>query len=489
MARVRTTKELAQRIELEYFQRPHPFRRWMRILSVVAMLLAAGWLIAEAIPGDQTPYMPGPASTAHALFGKQCALCHGPTEGKIYWRDVTDAACLKCHDGPIHHENQLRLIGTDQGYLVASNCASCHVEHKGRTRLARMSDLNCTQCHANLQTKAAASHSPLCLAPNHRIEREITRFTSDHPEFAVLRSKQADAAQIKLNHEIHLKPNLRGPEGPGQMMCTDCHQMDDKGAYMAPINYEKHCMACHLLDYDPRRRISPLNTPDVRQALQQGKFPEYVSQHPELFPVVPHETPEVVRAFLQLRYMEEVSGKPAMAAPAAVPLIPFFTPEQRLLSRLRYTELPKPTKDRVDQFVQATETRLYRAKKTGCVECHIVAVSDQPSAVSTKISDEGLSNDTTPLPVITPTKIPTRWLPHSRFNHKAHRLLECVACHTETPKSRNTTDVLLPGIKACMECHRESGGASSSCVECHFYHDKNRERQRGGQLTIEQVRR
>jgi hypothetical protein len=475
MARVRTTKELAQRIELDYFKRPHPVRHWMRLLSVGAMALAAVWLIVEAIPGDQSVYMPGPVSQAHALFGHQCTQCHSSTGRAIYWRDVSDAACLKCHDGPVHHQNQLRLIGTDQGELVASNCASCHVEHKGQPRLTQMSDRHCTQCHEDLQTKGAAAHPPLCLVTNHRVERKISRFPSVHPEFAVLRVKRQDTAQIKLNHEVHLKPNLTGPDGPTQLTCTDCHTLDVKGAYMAPIEYEKHCMACHLLDYDPRWRLAPRNTPEVKRALRQRRFAEYAAQHPDQFPVAPHETPEVVRAFLQLKYADETST--GVKAPSA-----HAPSDLRLLSRLKYSALSMPARTRVDQLVQTAEDRLYQTKKRGCQECHpIEAVSRQPSAVSRASSDSS-----SPPPIVA-TSIPSRWLPHSTFNHKAHRLVSCVACHTQTPKSRETNDVLLPNVQSCAECHRATGGARSNCTECHLYHDKSRERQRNNPLTIQQL--
>src|ERR1700722_8012851 len=39
-----TTKKLAQRIDLEYFKRPHPFRRLRFILSVSVPLAALLWL-------------------------------------------------------------------------------------------------------------------------------------------------------------------------------------------------------------------------------------------------------------------------------------------------------------------------------------------------------------------------------------------------------------------------------------------------------------
>jgi len=40
----RTTKKLAQRIDLNYFKRPHPFRQWRFWLSVCIPAAAILWL-------------------------------------------------------------------------------------------------------------------------------------------------------------------------------------------------------------------------------------------------------------------------------------------------------------------------------------------------------------------------------------------------------------------------------------------------------------
>ncbi len=90
------------------------------------------------------------------------------------------------------------------------------------------------------------------------------------------------------------------------------------------------------------------------------------------------------------------------------------------------------------------------------------------------------------LPETVPTAIPVRWLPHAVFDHGAHRPVACAECH-QAAKSTETTDVLLPSVKVCRECHHERGGARARCVECHLYHDKSRERPLDGPYTVRQL--
>jgi len=90
------------------------------------------------------------------------------------------------------------------------------------------------------------------------------------------------------------------------------------------------------------------------------------------------------------------------------------------------------------------------------------------------------------LPRVAPTAIPARWLPHSVFDHGAHRPLACTECHKATA-STDTTDVLLPSITVCRECHRQGGGARAGCVECHIYHDKAKERDPSGPFAVPQL--
>src|SRR5436190_1383365 len=246
-----STKTRAKRIEPEYFKRLHPFRRWRLILSITVPVVAAAWLVAYAARGDQRIYTSGPLSTGHAMFGTQCADCHGPgraaapggTPTSAFFVRVSDRACLACHDAPVHHESQ----------AFDPRCARCHVEHKGDVVLAALPDAQCSQCHADL---TRMSRTPPTVAPR------IRDFGSSHPEFAVAVKEQnvvrrvplnrsaelKDLAQVKLNHQKHLKVGLKGLDelrtlkgpfrileraGGLQLACAFCHQPEASRAAVA----------------------------------------------------------------------------------------------------------------------------------------------------------------------------------------------------------------------------------------------------------------
>src|SRR3989441_5884176 len=266
-----STKTRAKRIEPEYFKRLHPFRRWRLILSIPVPVVAAAWLVAYAARGDQRIYTSGPLSTGHAMFGTQCADCHGPgraaapggTPTSAFFVRVSDRACLACPDARGAHESQ----------AFDSRCASCHVEHKGDVVLAALPDAQCSQCHADL---TRMSRTPPTFAPR------VRDFGSSHPEFAVAMKEQnvvrrvplsrgaelKDLAQVKLNHQKHLKVGLKGLDelrtlkgpfrilekaGGLQLACAFCHQPEASRASMQPISYIKHCgPGCHPLDVDAR---------------------------------------------------------------------------------------------------------------------------------------------------------------------------------------------------------------------------------------------
>ena len=201
--RPRTAKKLAQRIELSYFKQPQPLRRWRFILSVTFPALALLWLAAAGVSKNRSPYSMGRVAASHAFFGQKCSACHVADTVSFRHR-VTDQACLACHDGPIHHADQ----------LFTPSCSSCHVEHQGRMRLAAVRDASCMQCHANLTTRAGAPH----------FVRSIVSFAR-HPEFAPLRANFTDPGTIRFNHAAHLVANLIGPGGRRvQLACNDCHR-------------------------------------------------------------------------------------------------------------------------------------------------------------------------------------------------------------------------------------------------------------------------
>ena len=403
--RTRTTKKLAQRIDLDYFKTLRGIPRWRRILSIVLTVAGMAWLGWEGLSGNPKPYNAGPVARAHSLIGEKCSACHVSEGG--FQRTASDQACLACHDGPIHHAEQ----------TFAPACSNCHVEHKGVQRLADTSDRACTQCHAGLAAKD--KNSPP------RFAASISGFDQTHPEFAVLRSGRIDPGTVKLNHAAHLKPDLRGPRGTLQLKCTDCHRAP--GA--EPVSYEKNCADCHTLQFDRRFQES-----------------------------APHKEPMVVYEFVVKKLTDYIA-----AHPREIPLVD--EPDKRLPSRP-----PQPPARNAAEWVRQRlgDAQLLLWRKS-CKECHTLSYPGGPEA----------------LPEVAKAAITARWLPHSEFDHESHQLAACTSCHTKAAASKETADVLIPGIQVCRACHHSgSNAAEARCFECHGYHDWSKEKRVAGTFTI-----
>ena len=442
--RVRTTKALAKRMDLMYFSHPHPLRRWRLYLSVAVPVLALIWFTAQRARGEKV-YSSGPLSASHAVFGKNCELCH-VTKGGVFHKEVNDSACLSCHDAPGHHPQQVTFTPT---------CGSCHVEHKGSLRLAHTMDSACGQCHTDLHIKNGEL----------KYVQKISGFDRHHPEFAALRPGATDPGTVKLNHYAHLQPKLAGPSGPVQLTCQDCHRpiaaegtfpyamgeikavslsMGDlrrdatSRAYMAPIRYQTQCAGCH-----------------VKELQFDARFNE----------AVPHDKPEVVQAFLVKRYTNYIAQHPnAMSEPLPRELIIAGIP----------APLPPPPKT-PEEWIK---WQVYYADRLlfdkGCKLCHTMVKGDGP------------------VPLVAKSSIPARWMQHATFDHDAHRMLTCTSCHTRSPQSRQTADILIPSIASCRGCHQERGpahdAADGRCSECHQYHDWRKEQLPKNNVTIQQMR-
>ena len=76
MARTRTTKAVAQRIDLNYFKKPTPLKRAKLWLAVLAPALAALWIGWHFLSGDHRVYSSGRLSPAHTVLEGQCQACH-----------------------------------------------------------------------------------------------------------------------------------------------------------------------------------------------------------------------------------------------------------------------------------------------------------------------------------------------------------------------------------------------------------------------------
>jgi hypothetical protein len=211
----KSAKEIAQRIDPEYFKAPHPFRTWMRRASWAGFLGGALFAGVTAFAGNGRALMNGPLSRAHALFAADCSKCHTEAFGA-----TRDASCLACHEGPPHAPPEK---------AVDPACATCHAEHRGREALAFVRDAACNACHEHhAGVRDLAGHVPFRIEPR-------------------------DQA-IRFSHAAHLKPDLK--DGP--LACADCHRLDAAGRAFRPIAFEADCARCHPLGFDvahPEARV------------------------------------------------------------------------------------------------------------------------------------------------------------------------------------------------------------------------------------------
>jgi cytochrome c553 len=107
---------------------------------------------------------------------------------------------------------------------------------------------------------------------------------------------------------------------------------------------------------------------------------------------------------------------------------------------------------------------------------------------------------TEPVWKVTRVKLPDIWMPQAIFDHAAHgtSLTPCSTCHA-AETSKTASDVLMPGIETCRDCHGgERGEAApanagtrppraplpgaqgtttastaripSACIDCHGFH-------------------
>ena len=292
-------------------------------------------------------------------------------------------------------------------------------------RLASTSDEACTQCHANLASND--KNTPP------RFVSDIRGFDRSHPEFAVLRAGRIDPGTVKFNHQVHLDPKkpVRGPHGPVQLQCRDCHRAAG-GAYMEPINYDKHCSECHPLQFD--RRISepaPHKEPKVVYDFVAQKLTAYIAAHPSEIPLV---------------------DEPDKVLPTRPPQRPARNAQEWVQQRL-------------------VDAQLLLWRKA-CKECH---TPRYPSGFDA-------------LPEIPKAAITARWLTHANFDHEAHQMLTCTSCHNKTLASTETSDVLIPGVQSCRDCHHSgSNAAEARCFECHTYHDWSKEKPVNGAFTSHQL--
>jgi len=463
----------ARRIPLDYYKRLTSLEATKWFLTTLASLAAgayvlwtlSGWLVGT--PGSARQFSPGPVANVHAAWDAECAACHVP--GTNLRHDAAaislastlvggraagdhsqiDRKCQSCHAGEQHHSSQIAS--------EVLSCAGCHHDHQGRDAdIARVSNAVCTACHANIQAHRRLEAKSVLGGEDHR----ITSFSANHPPFRWL--TRTNPGQLKFNHKLHLLPGQRlgeplkeVPAGKiSQLDCADCHVPDDAarpaapgsgasvpaaGAYMQPINFERHCAACHSGDL----------VAEVQDAAEPAKQ-------------VPHGIGAAAIRELLAGLASPLAGLPRISPSQPLVKIPGRTPGENLA---------QTTQQGAATRVADAAVRLMGEAR--CGKCHVHA----PIA------------DNQPLPTeVLPPNLPSVWLPHARFDHAAHRAMQCFECHDRNRLVTNQAGVkpgldgpqpMIDDIDTCRQCHAPAtkwgtAGARHDCAECHRYHGGGR---------------
>lgn len=397
----------------------------MRTLS--ALCGAVVFLIWACFPASRDRFdswSSGPVSNAHKTIERDCYRCHGAP-----FRPVQDNDCLSCHSMTEHAAGFETFV--KQHANLSMRCSECHMEHNGDNGIISKDSRQCVSCHGGMRE---SRHSGDIL--------DVVSF-AQHPQFRVTvtradgtdervslddKANVRDSTALKLNHAVHLKKGLRGAHGPTTLECNACHNLESDRRSMQPISFDKHCRECHSLGFDERLPNTQL----------------------------PHGDSETIYPTLFAEYAKLLLLNNGDA---------LHLQSDQLRAMPLGTELPTP-KDlspealKVQHAARQAEEEVFT--RTGCYLCH--DYREKPLSAQ--------KDDQTRYTISKPN-VPNTFMTKAHFDHGAHENVTCESCHEKTRTSTETSDLLLPGIQTCRQCHIDGdtkGFVRSECAQCHVYH-------------------
>ena len=469
-----SAKQRARRIPLDYYKSLTGLEGAKWLLTTLVSLAAGAYVLWTVIgwrigaPESAVQFSPGKVAGPHAAWEADCAACH--IAGTNLRDDASaialnsallggraigdhhqiDARCQSCHSGEEHHSNQKQA--------EVLSCAGCHRDHQGRdASLTRVPDAVCTACHANIgQHRERTARAAVT---DHR----ITSFAVDHPPFRSLAA--VNPGLLKFNHKLHMLPGqaAKGTKPTGlkrladvpkryrdrlasfsadeaiQLDCSYCHEPDAAGALYQPTNFERHCAACHT-----------------------GELVAEVDGAPPPTKELPHGVSAAAIREILTGMASPPTGPPRISPAEPLMRIPGRTPGENLAQT---TQLGAATR------VAAAAVSLMQEGR--CGKCH----EHQPV-----VGDVQLPTD------VVPPALPSVWLPHARFDHAAHRAVQCVECHDgrrllaaqeDVKPSLDGPKPMINDIDTCRQGHAPATkwgapGVRHDCAECHRYHGGDR---------------
>jgi hypothetical protein len=385
------------------------------------------WLPSDAL------WSSGPLIPSHAAVTRgTCGDCH-----RQLLVAVANDACRKCHQSVRDHvpigAGAQSVVFEPHHRALNPTCASCHREHyTDPAHFVPRSDGVCTNCH----------QLPQQLPGQRRIEAATAFAKGTHPEFTILLLQPAPGSEdndwqqvptaiglsrehsnLKFSHVQHLDPaQVTRPGSNESLGCNDCHKLSVDGQHFLPITMTGTCMMCHRLDFAPGRQLPHGNTKEAISILKDY----YVRNAFE--PQVP------VRRSTRRR-------TDTQATPTCTD-----RPYDCGIQQARF--------EIEDQFT-----------RRGCVSCH-------------QVTDNGAS-DLLQRFRVTPVRLTSDYFGHARFSHQQHATMgkltgddACASCHGAR-RSASSSDVMIPPMSTCLQCHGSQPArdhVTVRCESCHVYH-------------------
>lgn len=401
----------------------------------------------DLVLGDSS-WSSGPLSKAHHGLEGKCESCH--TQAFV---SVRDTACKTCHEDVHDHAPPARIAGaraepgvggkflagvaTFFGKPGPGACAECHAEHEGAGPMPPTPQVFCTDCHASMSerlkdTKLADAGDFGTAHPQFR--PAVITLPGKHPRFEriSLDRKPQDNNGLKFPHDLHLSKTggvarmaqrLAADEGYGSaLVCKDCHVPTSDGVRFKPVDMEQDCQACHSLGFE--------TIGGTVRTLRHGEPDQVIADLRAFYRSTGPAVPIQLGGMARRRPGQYAQGQVYHAYFGAVAARP----------------------NGADAAVAAVFS-----KGGACYDCHTIT----PPGVKGNANWDVL-----------PVHQSSRFFRKGWFDHAAHKTETCQSCHA-APKSGKASDLLLPDLASCRECHggeQSRSDVPSSCALCHSYH-------------------
>ncbi|MCH7665233.1 MAG: cytochrome c3 family protein [Acidobacteria bacterium] len=480
-------------------------RNRMLFVGVALVTLVLALVAVDQYFGRGALSSNGPLSSNHAGLEEDCGNCHDPEA-----RQASDERCVVCHE---KYGDELGVYNFAAHYLYRSDdfrrlvpgqhevpCFTCHIEHEGRdVEITRVTDARCQKCH-------------------------FGSFAKQHPQFDFVAERIPDSSALAFTHIHHVGEVMKRQNFEDiEKSCLVCHNANPDGRGFAPIDFDRHCDACHLTAAISTPGL-PIRTPEsgafgvaTLEQILESRGPgarwayftdpnEYRRRGSLLVKrPVHHRDPwllENLRTLRQSLYPEaglaDLLGVSAAAEPHEVRglyLEAVATLEDQALG-LRGRPEPEIQAElaRIDELLTRLKRDVEKPFAPIDESSFLLALGErnpelsqeQVTAIETLVEDL-----TTPCrqchlvenATIVRVRAGQTALRRAEFDHRAHILqTRCLDCHTEIPISENVGAETqpdasvdnasiqnIPAIETCRECHTPRL-ASDRCVTCHLFH-------------------